>query len=150
MDDAEGTGPDVECVDPEATDLGLSDTLTPRLAVERRVKITPSAEIALRAGYFYEPTPLPSGVRAHRIVDNARHVVSGGYEIALSAPFPEMRVALAVQWHHLSPKDVSVEIPQRRDIVGEALGEEPVTSIRDRLSSSGQIWNLAIAGEVKF
>src|SRR5690606_23892019 len=106
-DDATGNdaGEQSDCVAPDAAQLRLQNTLTPRFAVEHALRIHPAAQAALRVGYFYEPSPLPSGVQTHRIMDNPRHVLSAGYEIALSAPLPPVRVALAVQWHHLVERD---------------------------------------------
>src|SRR5690606_3449371 len=61
-DDATGNdaGEQSDCVAPDAAQLRLQNTLTPRFAVEHALRIHPAAQAALRVGYFYEPSPLPS------------------------------------------------------------------------------------------
>lgn len=150
-DPSDEVTPLVDCTPPQGTQLRLRNTLTPRFAVERTLRVHSAAQASLRAGYFYEPSPLPSGVQPHRIMDNPRHVLSAGYEIALDHPLPALRVALAVQWHHLVERDFQVEIPPPIDPVASLQGTAPeLPPERESLTSRGQIWSLGIATELEF
>jgi len=53
---------------------GFSDTFTPRLGVEYGLK----NGIVLRAGYFFQPSPVPEQTRGSNYLDNDKHVVSAG------------------------------------------------------------------------
>jgi len=52
--------------------LDYSDTLVPRIGVDRTVQITRSALAHLRAGYMFEPTPLPSTLPASQAWNSAQ------------------------------------------------------------------------------
>jgi long-chain fatty acid transport protein len=52
-----------------------SDTVTLRLGGEYRL---PAQKISLRAGYAYDPTPVPDTTISARLPDIDRHVVSAG------------------------------------------------------------------------
>jgi len=54
--------------------LRFSDTFTPRVGVEYGLK----NGIMLRAGYFYQPSPVPEQTRESNYLDNDKHVVSTG------------------------------------------------------------------------
>ena len=55
-------------------DPGWKDSIIPRLGIEYLV--LPS--LALRCGYFFEPSPVPDQVRVSNFLDNDRHVFSIG------------------------------------------------------------------------
>ncbi|MEO8877610.1 MAG: hypothetical protein ABI461_18595, partial [Polyangiaceae bacterium] len=78
--------------------IDYSDTLVPRVGVDRTIPLTRSAVAHLRAGYMFEPTPLPSTIPASqawnngaqatgyvptRTFDASRHVftIGGGLEL---------------------------------------------------------------------
>ena len=62
--------------------LGLRDTVVPRIGAEYTFKC-PTVEYALRAGYFFEPTPYPEQRGVGNFVDSDRHVLSLGGGIFL-------------------------------------------------------------------
>jgi len=79
---------------PLAPEPEFSDTISPRVAVERTVR-DGDLEVALRGGYAYEPSPAPPARMAPlrerfgmgeevplRMVDNDRHVVTAGVGLA--------------------------------------------------------------------
>ncbi len=53
-----------------------------------------------RAGYAYEPTPVPEQRGFHNFLDADRHVASAGLGLR-TGPF---RLDLAAQWHHLADR----------------------------------------------
>lgn len=110
--------------------MDLSDTLVPRVALEYRLPLTPGAVAALRAGYFYEATPLAAQTQEARLLDNPRHVLSVGYGIALSDPLPRLSVSWAAQYHHLTERRHSVS--------------------PDAITSSGSIVGAGVTAEVGF
>ena len=57
---------------------GFRDTWTTRAGVEARLALSQEWELAGRAGYFFEPTPVPEQRGAHNFLDNDRHVWSLG------------------------------------------------------------------------
>jgi long-chain fatty acid transport protein len=84
--------------------IGFSDTIVPRVGVERVVGLPRHAAVRLRGGFFYEPTPVPSslpGSQAYdlasqglinvptRFFDTSRYVLSlgGGVDMGDVAPF---------------------------------------------------------------
>jgi long-chain fatty acid transport protein len=84
--------------------IGFSDTIVPRLGAERLVALPRRAAVRLRAGFFYEPTPVPSSLAASpaydpatqgllnrptRFFDASRYALSlgGGVDLGDMAPF---------------------------------------------------------------
>jgi long-chain fatty acid transport protein len=100
--------------------IAFSDTLVPRAGVERSLALAGGAAVHLRAGFFYEPTPVPGSLPASpaydlasqalvnvptRFFDASRYVVSfgGGVDMAELAPFT---VDLWAQLHVLAATTV--------------------------------------------
>jgi hypothetical protein len=78
--------------------IELSDTLSPRLGVARRVALS-GVDLTLRLGYAFEPTPLPEQSQAANRWDNQRSLFTCGYEVELrDTPFA---FAAAYQFHWL-------------------------------------------------
>jgi long-chain fatty acid transport protein len=84
--------------------IGFSDTLVPRVGVERRFELPRHCAVAARAGFFYEPSPVPSTLPSSqayvlptqrlvdvptRFFDTSRYVFSLGAGVDLGdyAPF---------------------------------------------------------------
>jgi long-subunit fatty acid transport protein len=93
-----------ECGAAPTAKLDLEDTLVPRVALEWQVALTALSTAALRAGYFYEPTPFATARLPHALFDNSRHVFTAGYGLALNEPWPIL-LDLGVQWHELIAAD---------------------------------------------
>ena len=79
----------------------LDDTWVPRAGVTYGFDLAPSARAELRAGYFYEASPLQDQTTAANTWDNARHVLTLGYGVDLAAPLFPVRVDAAFQLHTL-------------------------------------------------
>jgi long-chain fatty acid transport protein len=62
--------------------VSLSDTLVPRLGLEQALELG-SATVSLRAGYFYEASPLEEQRSAANRFDDARHAFGLGYGLEL-------------------------------------------------------------------
>ena len=76
----------------------LTDTVSPRLGASYPW-LLPGVELVFRAGYAYEPSPLPTQILSANRWDNSRSVFTLGYGVQLlNAPFG---FALAYQAHVL-------------------------------------------------
>jgi long-chain fatty acid transport protein len=71
-----------ECAALPKEQVELEDTLSPRLGASHRVELGP-ADITLRAGYAFEPSPLPEQTGAANRWDNARSLFTIGYGVSL-------------------------------------------------------------------
>ncbi len=97
--------------------IAFSDTFVPRVGAERRLMLPRGAAVRLRAGFFYEPTPVPTtlpGSQAYetaqqelinvptRFFDTSRYVVSlgAGVDLGEVAPFT---LDFWTQLHVLAP-----------------------------------------------
>ncbi|HEV8247211.1 MAG TPA: hypothetical protein VGP93_15645, partial [Polyangiaceae bacterium] len=80
--------------------VGLADTLVPRAGFEQGIELG-SVELALRAGYFYEASPLPAQSGVANRFDNARHVLTLGYGVRFQTQGHGARLDLAYQHHEL-------------------------------------------------
>ncbi len=94
-------GPTVECPEgaacaalPEER-VVLSDTLVPRIALERQLSLG-AVTAELRAGYFYEASPLPEQRGTANRYDNARHALTLGY----GAVFGDGAARLDLSYQH--------------------------------------------------
>jgi long-chain fatty acid transport protein len=92
-----------DCGALEPVKIDYSDTLVPRVGADRNFALSSFAQMHLRAGYFFEPTPLPSTLPASQAWNNAqqattyvptknfdasRHVFSLGAGFELGKPIP--------------------------------------------------------------
>ena len=81
-----------------------SDSFSPRGSAEYRFA-TGELAWAVRAGYAFEPTPVPDQTGLTSFADNDRHLIAGGLGLTLDGfqPILEKPITfdLAVQWHHL-------------------------------------------------
>ena len=93
-----------ECAALTPPQISFSDTLVPRVGAERAIALPRHAAVRLRAGFFYEPTPVPSSLPASqaydlasqglvsvptRFFDTSRYALSlgGGVDMGDVAPF---------------------------------------------------------------
>lgn len=106
-----------DCAAPAPPSPEYTDTVVPRIGVER--ELTPARGVAmhLRAGYFLEPAAAPPQTKAANLFDNTRSAVGLGYGLELAPPWPRLRFDLAAQAQFLHPRthdkgaDVSAENP---------------------------------------
>jgi long-chain fatty acid transport protein len=103
--------PDCKALVP--TPPGYHDTLVPRAGAEIDLDRGKGYALRLRAGYFYEPSPVPAQTGEANGFDNARHVLTAGYGIELSEPIAPLRFDAFGQFHQLVPrthvKDATVD-----------------------------------------
>jgi long-chain fatty acid transport protein len=83
---------------------GYSDTVVPRVGVERSFKLRPGLRAHVRGGYFFEPSPSPEQTGDANLFDNSRSVFTLGYGVELGAPLPGIRVDWFGQLHVLHPR----------------------------------------------
>ena len=103
--------------------VGFSDTVVPRVAVERTVRLSRTAKMHVRGGYFFEPTPMPSHMPSSqaydiptqtlvnvptRWFDADRHVLTAGVGVSLSKPL-DLRIDAFAQLHVLSPRTATLD-----------------------------------------
>lgn len=85
-------------------DDNFHDTFIPRFGAEWTPRLG-RLDLALRAGYAYEPSPVPAQVGLTSFADNDRHVVAFGAGLTLRAFQPiltrPITVDFGVQWHRL-------------------------------------------------
>jgi len=68
------------------------DILIPRVGLEWRVL----ERLALRAGYFFEPSPVPDQIKSSNYLDNDRHVFSAGIGYTFEDPLRVVRKPMSV------------------------------------------------------
>ncbi|MBI2892893.1 MAG: outer membrane protein transport protein [Deltaproteobacteria bacterium] len=90
---------------------GWHDTFSPRLGVQKSLPVASRATVELRAGYRFEPSPVPDQTGVTSFADGDRHVfgVGSGLRIAgLSAGGAAAPGAWTLDaglaWHHLVPR----------------------------------------------
>ena len=92
---------------------GYHDILVPRVGAEIDLDQGRGYALRLRAGYFFEPSPVPEQTGIGNGFDNARHVLTAGYGIELSEPIAPLRFDAFGQFHQLVPrthtKDASID-----------------------------------------
>ncbi|MDP3278802.1 MAG: hypothetical protein Q8Q09_26660 [Deltaproteobacteria bacterium] len=91
---------------PEPPRPALWDTFVPRAAIERRWSSARSG-LAVRGGYFYEPTPVPARTAGANYFDNDRHVLTTGVAVDTRWRGTKATVELFAQLHILAPRETS-------------------------------------------
>lgn len=137
---------DPDCGAMDVTHVGFSDTVVPRIAAERTFPVTEHAALHVRAGYFFEPTPVPSHLPASqaydvssemsvsvptRYFDADRHVFTAGFGVSLKKPLP-LDVDTFAQLHVLAPRTVTLDAgePDGSASTGNLSGTIFVTGIQ--------------------
>ena len=91
------------------------DTVIPRVGVEYKL----SDALALRAGYFYEPSPVPNQYATSNYLDTDRHVFSWGFGYTFNDPLGVIKVPvtldLAMQYWHLPSRTMDKSDPSLSD-----------------------------------
>ena len=87
-------------------DPGFSDIVVPRVGAEYR----PLAELPVRVGYIYYPTPVPSQVHQTNLVDTDRHIITLGAGYRFKDPLEIVPQGISVdgffQYHFLASRSV--------------------------------------------
>ncbi|WP_438030520.1 OmpP1/FadL family transporter [Sorangium sp. So ce233] len=120
------------CAAPSPEDPGYSDTVVPRVGVERSVALRPGATAHARGGAFFEASPAPEQTGASNTYDNARLGLSLGYGLALAAPLPRLTLDLFTQVQLLLPR-----AHRKRGEPGAGAGEDGVVRTRGVLVAGG-------------
>lgn len=82
-------------------DPDYSDTVVPRVGVERAFAPADGVSMLVRGGYFFEPSPAPEQTREANGYDSHRSVFTLGYGLELDHPLPPIRLDLFAQVHVL-------------------------------------------------
>ncbi len=90
---------------PQPPDPSFGDTLVPRAGLERRWDFAGGTHVAVRGGYFFEPSPAPSATPSRAYMDNDRHVFTAGLGLGATAARTRFTVDLFAQAHWLAPRD---------------------------------------------
>lgn len=140
-----------DCGALQPTRIPFGDTVVPRLGIEKPVPLSPWAVLRLRAGYFFEPSPVPSTLAASsafdaasrtlapvptRFFDADRHAITMGLGFAIERPL-KLNIDWTAQAHVLAPRDVTLQ-------GGGASGGDATAKV------SGAIWMSAISAGVGF
>ncbi len=122
--------PDCSALRPASIDF--SSTLVPRVGGEWRKSLGPGARLRVRAGYAFEPTPVPSSLPASRraeggdaveiptrFFDASRHLFSVGAGVSLAKDL--VRLDWYTQLHLLHGRDLTLAPTGERAHVGGAM-----------------------------
>ncbi len=96
---------------------GYHDTVSARVALEHARTLGAGSrrvELAVRAGYAWEPTPVPKQTDERNTWDADRSVFSAGVGSALVPPLPGLRVDLFAQLHvlHERTQEKAADVPE--------------------------------------
>lgn len=80
-------------------DPGFKNRLQPRIGLEWVALASPHVELPLRAGYVYDPSPVPSQSGNTNSIDTDRHTFSAGVGIRLIAPAEELPGDVTLDLH---------------------------------------------------
>ena len=83
---------------------GYHDTVSPHLGVERTIVPRPGVDMALRAGFFFEPSPAPAQSLQANTYDNHRAAFTLGYGVEVGPPSARIDLDLFGQAQALLPR----------------------------------------------
>ncbi len=78
--------PDAPCEALTPAEPGFNPVVAPRVGAEH-VFVFDATELGVRAGYAFEPTPVPEQTGRTSLFDNHRSVLSVGWGVSVSRPF---------------------------------------------------------------
>ena len=87
------------CEAREAAAFEFVDTLSPRVGAAYRVRLASRVQGELRAGYFFEPSPLASAPAGAQVFDSDRHGLTLGYGIDVEIAGVPLHFDWAFQKH---------------------------------------------------
>jgi long-subunit fatty acid transport protein len=119
--------------------VDFHDTIVPRVAGSHELELSENARATLRAGAFYEPSPVPEQRGASNYWDNDRVALTLGYGVAMREPLPPLRIDLAYQHHFLIPRthEKSADV-------------DPANVGAPRVETGGSVQVFGITAEVSF
>lgn len=124
--------------------VAFGDTIVPRLGVERRFALASRAVARLRAGFFFEPSPVPDSLASSqaydvpsqglideptRLLDANRYVgtVGGGIDLGDAAPFT---LDTWAQYHALAARTLATPPAPSASVSGHVLAWAIVAGVR--------------------
>jgi long-chain fatty acid transport protein len=84
-----------------AVPMGMKDTWIPRVSVEGRVFDGKLADVTVRGGYYFERSPFPTQRGVTNFIDNDRHNILVGGEIAFDELKPLIEGGVFLNFHFL-------------------------------------------------
>ncbi|MBR57441.1 MAG: hypothetical protein CMH54_05205 [Myxococcales bacterium] len=100
---------------------GFKDIIVPRVGFEYQAVRSPTVNLALRSGYFYEPSPVPAQRALTNFADGTKHGFSFGIGLetaALKPTFPNpIQFDIVAQYIHLMPRTIQKDNPA--DLIGD-------------------------------
>lgn len=129
--------PDCAALRPEPVEL--HDTVVPRVGAAYAFELSPDAKGELRAGYFWEPTPMAEQTGAANYFDNDRHALGVGFGVELEVPLPPIRVDFVYQHQFLAPRTHVKDSGVPADNAGYP-----------RVETGGQVMSTGVSVGVKF
>jgi hypothetical protein len=117
--------------------IAYADTVVPRVGGEYTVRARRSLQLHVRAGAFYEPSPLPSKLASSqafdpvslgtialptRYFDADRLAITLGYGVALNNPLPPVTVDLFAQAHVLLPRTIESDASNPGGVSVDSVG----------------------------
>lgn len=121
-------------VDPPRLNPGFSDTLTARAGLEWQA----NAWLALRAGYFFRPTPIPVQSSATAYLDNDAHGLSAGAGFALLNPTQD------------APELLELDVALQATVLPREVTPRPDAGPGGSLAHDGTVWHLATSAVHRF
>jgi long-chain fatty acid transport protein len=121
--------------------ITYKNTWVPRVGGEYAIEASKAMRLLLRAGVFYEPSPMPANLPSSKAYSDAanatvdvptryfdanRIAITLGYGVTLRDPLPPITVDLFGQMHVLMPRTIASDAPQSAtgndDSVGKVSG----------------------------
>jgi len=89
---------------PPQSPMSFTDTVVTRLGIQGRFEVTELTYLSVRAGYAYEPTPVPHQSGEHNFLDPDRHIISSGIGFSMEFKATKITADLYGQLHMLAPR----------------------------------------------
>lgn len=84
---------------------GWHDTVVPRAGVERSFAPSPSVDMFVRGGFFFEPSPAPAQTKESNIYESARAALTFGYGVEIGPPAARFAIDAFGQAQALIPRE---------------------------------------------
>jgi long-chain fatty acid transport protein len=118
--------------------ITYKNTWVPRVGGEYAIEASKSLQLLVRAGAFYEPSPMPANLPSSKAYSDAagatvdvptryfdanRLAITLGYGVTLRDPLPPITVDLFGQMHVLLPRTITSDAPQSATGNDESVGK---------------------------